>query len=228
MTDELYPLWLRAWHGLHALCFLVLGATGLSLHYNGEWFAVLRFDIAIRLHDSSGIALIALYVLFVVANAKSNMRHYSLPRPIVGSLLRQLRWYLKGMFNGDPRPFPRARTKKLNPLQSATYLVVMYALTPASVMSGIALMVPQFAPERVAGAGGVWPMALLHLATGWGLSLFLLLHIYMVTTGPRPHSYLVEIVRGLPASDLDDGTLDATEPNLTSEEVHHVDPAPRG
>jgi len=229
VSDALYPLWLRVWHGLHALLFLVLAATGLNLHYNGEAFALLPFDVAIRLHDIAGGCLVVLYVFFVVANPKTgNMKHYMLPLPIVRSLLIQLRWYFVGMFNGAPRPFPRGRDSKLNPLQSATYLVVMYAMTPASVLSGIALMMPQLAPERVAGAGGVWPMALMHLATGWFLSLFLLLHLYMITTGPRAHSYLMDMVRGLSASELEDGTLSANEePNLTLEEAHHVDPASR-
>jgi thiosulfate reductase cytochrome b subunit len=207
----LYPLWLRAWHGLHALCFVLLGASGLSLHYSDSDYAVLPFELAVRVHDASGVAMAVLYVLFVVRNVTSgNLRHYSLPRPVLRSIARQLGWYMGGMFRGDARPFPRSHASKLNPAQASTYLLVMYAITPACVLSGVALLFPQLAPQRVAGVGGVWPMALLHLASGWLLSLFLLLHLYMVTTGPTLWTYVLDITRGEDPSKIPNGTADAS------------------
>lgn len=218
-APPLYPLWLRAWHGLHALCFVLLAASGLSLHYSESYDAALPFGLAVRVHDATGIAMTVLYVWFVVRNATSgNLRHYSLPRPALRSIGRQLVWYVSGMFQGAPRPFPRSRDAKLNPAQASTYLLVMYAITPACVLSGVALLFPQLAPERVAGVGGVWPMALLHLASGWLLSLFLLLHLYMVTTGPRLWTYLVEIARGEDAAEMPTGTADASSGDSPPEE----------
>jgi thiosulfate reductase cytochrome b subunit len=224
-SSDIYPFWLRVWHGLHALLFCVLVFSGLRVHYSDTSFGGLSFGGAIRVHNLAGAALAALYVFFVVKNATSrNMRHYSLPRPATRAIARQLRWYFVGMFRGDARPFERSPTQKLNPAQSASYLLVMYALTPASVLSGVALWFPQLAPAQVAGTAGVWPMALLHLATGWGLSIFLLLHLYMVTTGDTLGAYLREITRGELAGDLARGTPDArsADPQQTGDSDEHA------
>jgi thiosulfate reductase cytochrome b subunit len=193
-AKKAYPLWLRLWHGAHALLFLALVVSGLSIHFAETELAVIPFATAIPLHNWTGIAFGVLYVLFVVMNMFGNIKHYTLPR--MRSVLRILGWYSYGMFRGKPRPFARSTEKKFNPLQAISYLLVMYALTPACTISGALLLVPSLAPDRVAGAGGVWPMAMIHLATGWGLSLFLIAHLYMITTGPSVGAYLRQMVTG--------------------------------
>jgi thiosulfate reductase cytochrome b subunit len=193
-----YPLWLRVWHGLHALLFIALTVSGLSLHYAGTSLALLEFSLAVRVHDLTGILFSLAWVAFVVLNVrKKNVVFYRPPDRFARGLAEQLRWYVIGIFRHKRRPFPHSRNRKFNPLQLGSYLVVMYALCPAICVSGFILFFPELAPERVAGAGGVWPIALIHLALAWLLSLFLILHLYMVTTGKRPLSHLREIVTGV-------------------------------
>jgi thiosulfate reductase cytochrome b subunit len=193
----LYALWLRLWHWLHALCFAGLVATGLSLHY-GEMVAALPFRISVLAHDVFGIALGALYLLYAAANAlTANVRHYINPTVLSPRRLSvQLKYYMIGIFRGDAPPYPRSLKRKFNPAQAAAYALVMYVFTPLSAISGGFLLFPELAPAEVAGAGGVWPMALLHLATAYGLTLFVVVHIYMITTGPKAWSYLAEMITG--------------------------------
>jgi len=54
---------------------------------------------------------------------------------------------------------------------------------PMIIVSGYLLMFPETAPNEIFGMGGVWPMALLHIVTGYFLSLFMFGHIYLGTTG---------------------------------------------
>ncbi|RME31710.1 MAG: cytochrome B, partial [Candidatus Zixiibacteriota bacterium] len=57
----LYPLWLRIWHWSNALLFLVLIATGVSMHYASLDKPLVPFETAIAVHNVSGVALALLY-----------------------------------------------------------------------------------------------------------------------------------------------------------------------
>ena len=72
----------------------------------------------------------------------------------------------------------------------------MYALMPLSVGSGVLLLFPILAPERALGRAGLWPMAMLHLTVGYLLTLFLVVHIYLATTGETFFSLIREMITG--------------------------------
>ena len=199
-AEDSNPLWLRIWHGAQALLFFGLIATGLCLHYAGAAWAIIPFPIAVRAHNLCGIATALLWLIFVVYNAASgHMRHY-LPRDfhIIHSAVIQVRYYLIGMFRGAPPPVtPGLRN---NPAQQLCYAFVMYVLMPLSVGSGVLLLFPILAPEQALGRAGLWPMAILHLSVGYLLTLFLVVHIYLATTGETFFSLIREMITGNRAS----------------------------
>ena len=59
-TEAIRPLWMRLWHGAQALLFLGLLVTGLSMHYAGTRWAFVPFPVAVRVHNTCGIATVAL------------------------------------------------------------------------------------------------------------------------------------------------------------------------
>lgn len=197
MTSEVTnPLWLRVWHGLQALLFLGMIATGLCMHYAGSPWAVIPFSASIRAHNACGIATAVLWVVFVLWNtASGHVRHYKPPDVrVVHSLAIQIRYYGYGMFRGDPPPLsPGLRN---NHVQQLAYVVVMYVLMPVSITSGLLLLFPVLAPERALGRAGLWPMAMLHLSAGYLLSLFVVVHIYLATTGETFFSLYREMIFG--------------------------------
>lgn len=204
MRVVVYPLWLRRWHAMHGLAFVLLLFSGLRVHYADASWAGFPFAWAVRLHDAAGLVLVGLWVWFVIANALSgNAVQYRPHRTALRDAARQLRWYVTGMLRQQAPPFQRTADRKFNPLQGASYLVVMYALLPACAVSGCFLFFPELAPDQVAGGGGVWPMALIHLAAAWALSMFFVIHLYMITTGPTPTTFLRE---------LRSGVLESTDP----------------
>ena len=201
MTSEVAnPLWLRVWHGLQALLFLGLIATGLSMHYAGSEWAQIPFAVSVRMHNACGIATAVLWLVFVVWNAASGrVRHYK-PKDIhvIHSLVIQLRYYAYGMFRGEPQPLsPGLRN---NHVQQLAYAAVMYILMPVSIVSGLLLLFPILAPERALGRAGLWPMAMLHLGVGYILTLFLLVHVYLATTGETFFALFGEMIRRDPAA----------------------------
>lgn len=181
----LYPFWLRFWHWFNALLFFLLIFSGLSLHFSDPKSGLIPFKTAILIHNISGIFLSFNYLyFFVLSISKGNYKYY-LPK-LKGFWQRiylQARYYLIGIFIGENRPFEPNPEQKFNPLQQVIYLIVMAFFMPLIIFSGWALMFPELAPDEFLGLGGVWPMALLHTITGFILSIFMILHIYLGTTG---------------------------------------------
>lgn len=181
----LYPFWLRFWHWLNALLFFLLIISGLSLHYSDPKSGLIPFNIAIITHNISGILLSLNYLFFFIFNIISkNYKHY-IPhlKGLWNRLYLQARFYALGIFIGEHHPFEPTTEGKFNPLQQLTYLGVMGALLPIIIISGWLLMFPELAPDEILGLGGIWPMALLHTIVGFILSIFMVAHIYLATTG---------------------------------------------
>jgi len=194
----LYPLWLRIWHIINALLFILLIFTGLNLHFAAESEKLISFDVSVLIHNISGILLSLNYIYFFVFNFLSgNYRHYiinfnNLPK----RMYVQAKYYLLGIFNKEPHPFIPDEKMKFNPLQQLGYIGVMYFLMPLIVISGWALMFPEWAPDNFMGMGGIWPMALLHTIVGFFLSIFMLVHIYLGTTGHTVTDLYKTIITG--------------------------------
>ncbi len=197
VTDEIEnPLWLRVWHGVQALLFLGLIATGLSLHYAGSDWALVPFPVAVTIHNACGVATAALWVFFVARCVISGHIAHYVPKDIrvLHSAVIQLRYYGFGMFRGDAPPLsPGLRN---NHAQQLAYATVMFILMPLSIGSGVLLLFPILSPEHALGRPGLWPMAMLHLATGYLLTLFVIVHVYLATTGETFFALFREIIVG--------------------------------
>lgn len=203
VTEEVNPLWLRLWHHAQATCFVGLLATGLSMHYADAGFVLIPFRVAVLVHNGLGLVSAALWLVFLLGNLLSgNVRYYFPSRRHHGrNLLSQLRYYVYGMFVGEPHPFPPGfGEQKFNPVQKLAYTTVMYVLLPLSIASGLVLMFPLVAPERWAQHAGLWPAAMLHLAVGYLMTIFLLFHVYLATTGDHVSTLYREMVTGLRTS----------------------------
>lgn len=193
MTHRIYlnPMWLRVWHWLNALLFLLLIISGISLHYSGLNSFILSFDTARIIHNTSGIVVSILYFGFFVSNFIFGNWKYYVPslRGITSRLLNQIRYYLIGIFKGEVHPYHPSEREKFNPMQQFTYLMIMYCLMPVLVVTGLLLLFPEYAPDKVLGAGGIWPMAVLHSVAAFFLTIFMVGHIYLATTGETVFSF---------------------------------------
>lgn len=100
--------------------------------------------------------------------------------------MKQARYYLVGIFKGEPHPFQRGPERKLNPLQEVTYLVILNVLLPLQTLSGLAMWGAQRWPDAVAAVGGLPALAAVHTLGAWLFAAFLVAHMYLTTTGPTP------------------------------------------
>ncbi|WP_462321270.1 cytochrome b/b6 domain-containing protein [Halochromatium sp.] len=192
----LYPIWLRLWHWLNALLFVTLVATGVSMHFSLHW--LIPFDVAVPVHNTSGVLLTVSWLTFMVGNFLSgNGKHYLINlRTLPQDLIAQTRYYLHGIFVGAPHPFHVSAEHKLNALQTLSYVGVMYGLMPILILSGWAFLFSTSLPETLFGIGTVWIIAMVHLVVAWMLVLFLIVHMYIITTGEKPTTNLKAMVTG--------------------------------
>jgi thiosulfate reductase cytochrome b subunit len=117
-------------------------------------------------------------------------------RTLPRDLIAQTRYYLQGIFVGAPHPFHVSADHKLNALQTLSYVGVMYGLMPILVLSGWAFLFSTSLPETLFGIGTVWIIAMVHLLVAWMLALFLIVHMYIITTGETPTTNLKAMVTG--------------------------------
>jgi thiosulfate reductase cytochrome b subunit len=113
-----------------------------------------------------------------------------------GQAIQQARYYLSGIFRGEPHPFEKSPKRKLNPLQQATYLIILNLLLPLQVVTGILIWGMQRWPATSAWLGGLPTVAAVHAFGAWLFAAFLLMHVYLTTTGQTPLSNLRAMALG--------------------------------
>jgi thiosulfate reductase cytochrome b subunit len=196
----LYPKWIRIWHIVNALMFIILIITGISMQYTGRENTtyMVGFAKAVKWHNFAAIVLTASYVAFVLGNAfTNNGRYYRIKKENFWSeLLKQLRYYAHGMFKGEKHPFPVNMERKFNPLQKFTYVLAMYLGMPLLIITGIGLLFPEITIDKIFGMSGLVLTDILHITMGFFLSIFMVIHIYTCTLGARPTSLFWGMVSG--------------------------------
>lgn len=186
----LYTKWVRIWHWTNALLCLVLMVSGLGLQYAGLGRNFMRFDISVSLHNTSAILLTASYIVFFVGNIiTGNGKFYKLRyKGLLKNVMIQGRYYAYGVFKGQEPPFPVDKDNKFNPLQKLSYVVVMYFLLPIIFITGWALLFPEVVIPKLFGWSGLHLNDLLHIFSGYLISLFMFVHIYFCTFGATASS----------------------------------------
>jgi len=192
-----YPFWLRIWHAINALGIILLIITGISLQWGIE-SSFIPFNVAIKIHNISGIILSVNYLLFFAGNIfTKNIRFYLIkPKGFGKRLLKQAQYYTYGMFSGTKSPFPLSEKRKFNPLQKLAYVVVMYLFVPFLIISGVALLFPEIIIEEIYSLSGVLITAVLHSAAGFLVSVFLIVHLYVASIGKSPIENFKSIITG--------------------------------
>jgi len=193
-----YPVWVRLWHAVNALTFILLLLTGLSLHYASADSILIPFRASVAIHNICGIILTINFGVFVIGNMfTSNGDYYRKWRKnLWPKLWKQFHFYAIGIFRGDPHPFPITKKQKFNPLQKVSYVFAMYFGMPLLIVSGIALMFPEKISNTIFNISGLLFYDVLHVIVGFVLSVFLLIHLYTCTLGDKPGTLFKGIING--------------------------------
>ena len=194
----LYPVWIRLWHVLNALMFLVLIITGISLHYAQMGNGVISFQLAVRLHNICALILTFNYGIFVLGNmfTGNGVYYRKWRKNLWPKLWKQFLFYASGIFKGEAHPFPVTKKQKFNPLQKVSYVFAMYFGMPLLIISGIALMLPEKISNTIFNISGLLFYDVLHTIIGFVLSIFLVIHLYTCTLGDKPLTLFKSMING--------------------------------
>ncbi|MCK4748443.1 MAG: cytochrome b/b6 domain-containing protein [Bacteroidales bacterium] len=194
----LYPVWIRIWHIINALMFLLLIFTGICLHFSSTKNSLIRFDVSVGIHNVAAIIVTFNYGVFLIGNIVTrNGKFYRKWRKnLTTNLWKQFKFYAVGIFNKEPHPFPITEKQKFNPLQKFSYVIVMYFGMPLLILSGIALLFPEMIAYNVFNISGLVFYSVLHIIVGFVLSLFLLIHIYTCTLGDKAGTLFKSMING--------------------------------
>ncbi len=194
----LYPIWIRLWHWTNALLCLILIVSGISMHFATPDATRIRFDIAVSMHNISGVILSLSYIFFILGNLfTGNGLNYVIQfRGFRQRLWKQMYYYTIGFFKKEEAPFPIGSARKFNPLQQVTYAGLMYFLVPVIIVTGWALLFPEVIVEEWLGINGFAATDFLHILGGFGVSIFLLIHLYFATMGKKPTDHYKAMVTG--------------------------------
>ena len=187
----LYSRYERFWHWLQALLILVLLATGLEI--NGAW-KLLGFQTAMEVHNFLGLAWLAAFAFFVFwVFTTGEWRQYV---PTTKKMLTVVRYYTYGIFRGEPHPVPKRKEAKHNPLQRLTYLSLAALLLPVQMATG--LLYYSYNSWEIWGLSwlSLEVVALVHTAGAFAILQFLVIHVYMTTTGHSLFAHIRAMITG--------------------------------
>jgi thiosulfate reductase cytochrome b subunit len=193
---EMYSVYERLWHWLQAGGILALLITGAEIHYAGR-FVLLGFEVAVIVHNVLGSILVVNAILSAFYHFASGEIQQYVPRGgFFGQALDQVKYYTQGIFRGANHPFEKRADRKLNPLQQVTYLVILNLLLPIQVVTGVLTWGAQRWPVVSESMGGLTLILPIHTLCSWLFITFLIVHIYLTTTGSTPLSGIRSMVYG--------------------------------
>ena len=194
----LYTAHERFWHWAQAALIFGLLLTGAALRYPSAFGVEAALPAAVLVHNVlAGLLLVhaALGLFYFVTTG--NIRHYVLRREgLREGLVKQVVYYGYGIFRGCVHPFTPTRRARLNLLQRLSYLALLNVLLPAQIITGLLIYFASDVPEIVAALGGLPVLMPLHAVVAWSLLAFVVMHVYLTTTGHTPTEHLRTIITG--------------------------------
>jgi thiosulfate reductase cytochrome b subunit len=118
------------------------------------------------------------------------------PKGFVRRITAQAMYYLRGIFTGAAHPLAKSAKHKLNPLQQVTYVGLLNVLFPLQVLTGALLWIGGVAPQVLEPIGGLSIIGPVHNVGSWLFLTFIVVHVYLTTTGHTPGALIKAMVSG--------------------------------
>jgi len=194
---HMYDAYERLWHWLQASAIIMLLFTGLIIH-KPQFFGMFSFPYVVGVHNVLGFILLANAALALFYNLASGEIRQYLPEPkgFIARSMAQAMYYSQGIFAGKPHPLEKTKEHKLNPLQQMTYLAILNVLLPAQIITGVLIWGLQRWPNIAAELGGLPMLALAHTLIAWAFATFIIMHVYLTTTGHTPTAGIKSMISG--------------------------------
>ncbi len=205
----IYKKFERFWHWTQAALIIFLALTGFEVHNS---FTIFGFEQAVFYHRIASYMLLILIAFAIFWHfTTGEWKQYV---PTTKKLKEQIRYYTKGIFKGEPHPTKKTTLSKLNPLQILTYLAFKVILVPLIVISGLMYMFYKTIDKNdvvIISGYELKTVAIVHTVGAFLLITFLIVHVYMTTTGHTPTSNIKAMITGFENLEEEDKENSETE-----------------
>jgi len=193
----MYQVYERFWHWLQTFAIVLLLLTGLVIH-RPDMFGLFSFGAVVVVHNVLAALLVINAGLSLFYHLVSGEIRQFIPRPygFFDQAIVQAKFYLQGIFGGGSHPFEKTPTKKLNPLQQATYFGILNVLLPLQIITGALMWGVQQWPQVAGWFGGLPYLAPFHSLVAWTFASFIVGHVYLTTTGAQPFTSIKAMMNG--------------------------------
>ncbi|MBZ0243660.1 MAG: cytochrome b/b6 domain-containing protein [Bacteroidales bacterium] len=199
----------RFWHWNQSLLIFLLALTGFEIHSS---FSLFGYETAVDLHNKAAWALIILIIFAIFWHfTTGEWKQYI---PTTENLRAQAEFYLFGIFRNAPHPTKKTLISKLNPLQRLVYLGLKVLIIPVMVVSGLLYMFyryPQDGGIQIINVDNLEIIALIHTFGAFILMAFVIVHLYLITTGHTVTSNLKAMITGWEELEEDDEEISKNE-----------------
>jgi thiosulfate reductase cytochrome b subunit len=190
----IYKSFERFWHWMQAILIFFLAFTGFEIHGTYTFFG---YRDAVRYHNVSAYMLIGLVIFAIFWHLTTG--EYKQYIPTFKNIKAQLDYYIFGIFRNAPHPTKKTVLSKLNPLQKLTYLGLKILVIPLSLTSGLLYMFYRYPSKQGIEAINIQSLeviAIFHTIAAMLLVIFIVTHLYLITTGATVTSNLKAMLTG--------------------------------
>ena len=189
----------RFWHWAQAALIIVLLFSGFEIH---GAYRILGFEDAVSVHRTTAWSLVTLWVFAIFWHfTTGEWRQYI---PTLNKVDAMVKYYLLGIFIHAPHPFRTTMLRKHNPLQRLAYLAMWVVISPVIWLSGWAyLFYAQWDDWGLDKYLSLEDVAFTHTTGAFMMLVFLIAHIYLITTGPTVWTHMKAMITGWEEIDPD-------------------------
>lgn len=193
----IYSAYERFWHWLQTFTIVGLLFTGLIIH-KPDIFGIFAFKSVVYVHNVLAAIVVINAGLSLFYHLASGEVKQFIPRPkgFYDQAILQAKYYLRGIFRNEPHPFEKTARRRLNPLQQITYFGLLNVLLPGQILTGALMWGAEHWPEMAQRFGGLPLLAPIHTLISWLLAAFVVMHIYLATTGHSPLALIQAMMLG--------------------------------
>ena len=190
----MYEPYRRFWHWLQTSSIVILLFTGLIIH-RPDIFGAFSFRGVVTVHNVVAVILVLNAALSLFYHITTDRIREFIPHPygFFDDAIIQAKYYIGGIFKGEGHPFEKIPTSRMNPIQKATYFAILNVLLPLQIITGALMWSVQKFPQFANALGGLPFLAPFHSLVAWTFGTFIVVHVYMTTTGATP----LEAMRGM-------------------------------
>ncbi|HMN48658.1 MAG TPA: cytochrome b/b6 domain-containing protein [Ignavibacteriaceae bacterium] len=208
----------RFWHWMQAILIFFLAFTGFEIHGVYSFFG---YRDAVRYHNVAAYMFIGLIIFTIFWHLTTG--EYKQYLPTLKNIKAQLDYYIFGIFRNAPHPTKKTVLSKLNPLQKLTYFGLKILVIPLSVTSGLLYMFYRYPSKQGVEAINIQSLefiAIFHTVAAILLIIFIVTHLYLITTGETVTSNLKAMLTGYEElEDEDKAEKNVNEKNLSTQNI---------